>query len=153
MSKYFINECKCGISKGGMGCGPIDGIVNAAVKFTVDGKTLWLINSEVVGLPNFYITTESIFERFMEDDFSEEFGEIIEKNYIKEFDGISLDGYYLGIVESLKENEKNPAAALIKFVIALTRCEYMSEEELIKMGTGHYAEEIEIPFEEFENLF
>ena len=153
MGKYFINKCLCGESQGGMSCGPVEGTVNATVKFTVDGKTKWLTNSEIVGLPNFYITTDSIFERLIEDDLSEEFIEYLQKSYITEFDGISLDGYYADIIEVLKENEESSAAALIKFLIAVNHCEYTDEEELIKMGTGHYVEEIEIPFYEIENLF
>lgn len=150
MSRIYIAECKCGVSKGGFACGPVEGSVNAAVKFTVDGVSKWLTNSEFTGIPNFYLTDESVFERFMDDDLTDEFGEYLDPHYLKEFEGIFLAGEYDMIVKSLEENENNPASALIRFVIALTRCDNEEIESLIRMGTGHYVEELDIPLSDVE---
>lgn len=150
MGKYFIEECKCGVSHGGIACGPVEGSVNAAVRFTVGEETKWLTNSEFTGIPNFYITEESVFERFMGNDISEEFADYLKDKYVSEFDNIHLAGEYDEIITSLKENEENPSAALIRFVIALTRCDHDEVAELISKGTGHFVEEIDIPVSDVE---
>ena len=139
MKKYFIEECKCGISRGGVACGPVGGAVIAAAKYTVDGNTKWLTNVEFDGFPGFYLTEESIFEKVVEDDLDEE---ELTNSFIEEFDGVALKGDYDEIVNSMKKNEENPANALIKFLIALTCCEEDQVETLINIGTGEYAEEI-----------
>ena len=152
MGKYFIEECKCGVSCGGVACGPVEGSVNAAVKFTADGESKWLTNSEFTGIPNFCITEDSVFERFMENDISEEFANYLEDKFVSEFENIHLAGEYEDIVASLHENEENPAAALVRFVIALTRCENDEVEGLINKGRGHFAEEIDIPVSDVEEI-
>ena len=39
MEKYLIEEAKCGITDGGMACGPVAGTVVAEVKFKKGRKT------------------------------------------------------------------------------------------------------------------
>ena len=123
MDKIIIEECKHGVSKGGVACGPVEGSVNAAVKFIMDGETKWITNSEYVGIPNFYITDDSVFERLVNDDLDDEFAEYMKKSYVDEYKGICLAGEYEDIYESIEANKDNPVAQLIEYVIELTRAE------------------------------
>ena len=94
MSRVFVECVKCGVADGGMACGPVEGAVNTSVKFTKDGVTKWLTNSEFTGIPNFYLTDEDIFDRLMEQDFDDqEFTDLLEASYIEEFEGIALGEY------------------------------------------------------------
>ena len=139
MKRYYIEDVKCDVLSGG----PDPGIVCTSVKYTDGSSSKWLTNVEVDGLPNFYLTDDDIFDKVMGDDDDEEFQKYRDEHFIEEFDGIEL-GEYEDIVDSLMENEEDPAASLIKFVIAVTRSDMESTQELIQTGKGKNAEEIEI---------
>ncbi len=143
MGKYFIEEVKCGCSNGGMACGPVSGTVNVALKFTKDGVTKWLTNSEYGGIPNFYLTDESIFEKLIEDDLDDDFVDFMSRSFIDEFDGIKL-GEYDEIEESLNENQENPAVDLIEYIVELTRCDDEDVDAYIEAATGKYANEVNV---------
>lgn len=120
MGKYFVNEVKCGVSNGGMTCGPVEGTVNVSVNVTEGDKTYWVTNSEFTGIPSFYVTQEDIFDKIGDID-DEEFTEYLSNKYIHEFKGISL-GEYDEIFDSIKNNSGNPAVSLIRYIVLLTRC-------------------------------
>ena len=42
-----------------------------------------------------------------------------------------------------ENNEHNPAVPLIRYIIAVTRCDFDEFESLRQMAIGHYADEIE----------
>ena len=150
MGRYYIEECKCGVAPGGVACGPVEGSVNASVKVTFDDKTKWITNSEFAGLPSFYMTDESIYERFIENDMSAEFAEYLEDKFISEFENIKLLGDYDVIVKSLAENENNPAVNLIRFIIVLTRCDINEVNSFVTLGTGRYIDEVDFPMSDVE---
>ena len=139
MNGYYIEDVKCDVLSGG----PDAGIVCTSVKYSNDGVSKWLTNVEVDGLPNFYLTEDDIFDKIMADDDDEAFQAYKDENFIEEFDGIEL-GEYEDIVDSLMENEDDPAAALIKYVIAVTRSDMEITQELIQSGKGKNAEALEI---------
>ena len=56
MGKYFVNEVKHGVSGGGIACGPVEGSVNVSLNVSAGDKTFWITNSELTGIPNFYLT-------------------------------------------------------------------------------------------------
>lgn len=147
MGKYFINEVKCGVSEGGMACGPVEGAVNVSVNVTDGDNTFWLTNSEFTGIPNFYITDEDVFDKFMDVD--DEFAEFFGDQFIEEFEGISL-GEYDEIFESISDNKDNPAVALIRYIILLTRCSNEEVDDVIAMAKGKYVDELDIPASDVE---
>ena len=143
-SRFFVEGVKCGVANGAVS-GPVEGAVNTTVKYTKDGITKWLTNSEVTGIPNFYLTDDDIFDKLMGQDFeNEEFMALLESSHIDEFEGIKL-GEYEEIEEAIDEAENISAAALIDYTIDVTRCSMDVLDDFIKAGTGKYAEEIVIP--------
>lgn len=147
--KYFIEEVKCGVAEGGMACGPVSGPVVTSLKFTVDDLTKWITNSEVEGIPNFFLTEADIYDRLIEDDFDDELSNLLDESAISNFDGIEL-GEYDDIEDSITNNEDNPAAILIDYIVKVTRCSMEELDEYINAGTKKYVEEIEMP--DFEGL-
>ena len=144
MKRYFIEEAKCGVSEGGMACGPVSGSVNASVKFRDGGKTFWLTNSEVTGIPNFFLTDKDVFDQLCNDDFSEEFNAYMQECFVSDFEGITL-GEYEEVFESIMEDPENPAIQLVRYLIALTRCKIEEEEGLIELAVGKYIDEVDVP--------
>lgn len=149
MGKYYINEVKCGVSAGGMACGPFPGNVIVSVNVTVGSRTFWLTNVEATGIPNFYMTDEDIFDRLKADDFDEDFDEYLGQIFVDSFDGINI-GEYDQILESIEQNRENPASSLIRYIILLTRCPKDHEEDVIEMATGKYIDDLEIPGSDVE---
>ena len=142
-SRVFIDCVKCDVAY----VGPGVGIVNTAVKFTVDGKSKWLTLSECEGCPQFYLTDDSIFEKLMDQEFNdEEFVEFMSSEYLDEFEGIHI-GEYEEIEDAIEESENTTAATLLEYIIAVTRCGMEELDTYIEAGNGKYVDEIIIPGE------
>ena len=47
MGKYYIDEVKCGLSEGGIACGPVSGNVVVSVNVKEGDKAFWISNIEV----------------------------------------------------------------------------------------------------------
>lgn len=151
MSRYFIENAKCGVTEGGMGCGPISGNVVATIQFKDGNATQWLSLVEVEGIPNVYLTEKDVFEDLVAEDFEDtEFIEYMQEHYIDEFEGIEFDDDYSTTFESIAEDPENPAVPLIRYLIALIRCEMDEVNELIERATGRYVDEIDIPVSDVE---
>ena len=150
MGRLLINDVKVGVSEGGIACGPVDGAVNVSVQIREDDRTYWLSNSEFEGIPNFYFSEDDIFDKLQspDDDAVEELNDA----FIDEFEGIAL-GEYKEIFDSVKTNEENPAAALIKYIILLTRCSTEDVDEKVALAKGKYVDELDIKDIEYEDLF
>ena len=150
--KYFIEDAKCGVTEGGIACGPVPGDVVATVKYTADGETNWFTNIEYDGIASFYLTKEDIFDKAMKDDSDDkEFWDFMNDSSIEEFEGISL-GDYPYVVDGLNENLNNNASALIKYLIILTKCSNEDIEKVIADGKGRYAEDLFPENEEIEDI-
>lgn len=162
-NRYFIECVKCGISEGGMACGHVEDTINTTVRFTKDGVTRWLTNSEITGTPNFYLTEEDIFEKLVSQDFDDEvFAEMMERCFIDEFEGINLKDDYVELEDELADKSEFPAADLITYIIDVTRCSMEELDAFIAAGTNKYADEIVVPEKvslkvkknaEMENIF
>lgn len=148
MGKYLVSEVKCGVSEGGVACGPGSGSVVVSVNVTEGDKSFWLSNAEVTGIPNFYLTDQDIYEKLVNDD-DEDFYEKLEEKFIKEFDGIAL-GEYDDIFASIRKNVGNPAVSLIRYIILLTRCSMDEVEDIVAMAKGKYVDDIEVPASDVE---
>jgi hypothetical protein len=139
MKRFLIEEVKCGVANS---C-PMMGLVITSVRYNDGRFSRWLNLSELDGIPCFSITDSYVFEELIENDWSEEFTEEIHKSFIMDFQGVTL-GEYDEIFESFYEedNEHNPAVPFIRYIIAVTRCDFDEFESLKEMAIGHYADEI-----------
>ena len=150
MTRYYINEVKCGVSNGsGIACGPVPETVTASVQFKKDdGPLMWLTLSEYDGLASFYLTEEDIYDKVQDiDSDDEDFIDKLNGEYhINSFDGISFGDYgeYEDIFQSIEEKKENPAGQLIMYVIALVRCEWEELPGLVEAGKGKYADAIDL---------
>ncbi len=151
MKRYFINEVKCGESEGGVACGPMSGSLVATVKYTAADVTQWLSLVEFDGFPNFYLADKDFHDNLVKEDFNdEEFTQYLEDHQIDEFDGVSIGGEYDDLFEGLAEAGENPAVAVIRYLVALIRCDEADVDGLIRMAQGEYADELDIPMSDLE---
>ena len=111
MKRYFIEEAKCGITKGGMACGPVSGHVVVTIKFKDDARDQWLSLVEVEGIPNVYLLDKDIHKALVAEDFDDEFIEYLDAHFIDEFEGITFDDSYFTTLADIAENPDNPAGA------------------------------------------
>ena len=152
MKRYFIEEAKCGVTDGGMACGPVSGNVVVTVRFRESGDNAgaaqpqWISLVEAEGFPNIYLSDRDIYEDLLKEDIEDEaFTEYLQAHYMDSFGGLELGIEYEEIFESIAEDPENPAAALLRYLIALARCDWDSVGPLIKAAEGKYADELEIP--------
>ena len=135
MKRYLIEDAKCGISDGGIDCGPVPGHVVTSVKFSDGEESRWLNLAEVDGMPNVYLTEEEVYEAMIKDDPEDEtLTERLEEDYIEGLDGIAFGMDYSETFASIAEDPDSPAVPLIKYMIALTRCEMGDVQSLLKLG-------------------
>ena len=154
MKRYFIETAKCGITEGGMACGPVSGNVVVTVQFKEGSTTQWLSLVEVDGIPNVYLSDKDIHDALVAEDFDdEEFTAYMDEHYINEFDGIAFDADYSTTFESIADDPENPAAPLIRYLITLVRCDMDDVEGLVQMASGKYADELDIPASDVEEEF
>lgn len=139
----LIEEIKCGISKGGVACGPVPGCVNISVRFSKDGKSGWISNSEFDGIPNFYMSEKDMHDILMKDaDMEDSELKFIQDAYVGELDGIDLSDYCF-IAEGIRSRPDSEYASLLKLMVALTTCDWDEYHELESRCIGRYADEIE----------
>ena len=154
-TRYFISDIKCRASDGGMACGPVPGVVTGAVQYKKDDEEpMWLTLSDVMGIASFYQTAEDIYNKILEMDNAEsdeeEDYEFIDKlnddYYIRSFEGISFGDYgdFREILQNICNNADNPAANLVKYLIAIVRCGWDELPGLLEAGKGKYADEIDL---------
>lgn len=79
-----------------------------------------------------------------------DFIEYINEHSISEFNGIEFDGDCLSTFYNIMEDPDNPAAPLLKYMIALVRCPMEDVDGLVEMAKGKYADELEIPISDVE---
>lgn len=152
MKRYFIEEAKCGITRGGMACGPVQGNVIAMIKYN-DGKEIgWLNIAEVDGIPNWFLTEKDIFDILIEEKFDDDFTDYLEEHSISKFNGLNV-GEYCDIFSSIKDAPDNPAVSLLRYAITLVRCSMEELEGLIDLGKGKYADELDIPISDVEKRY
>lgn len=150
MNKYFIEDAKCGVTKGGMACGPVPGSVVGAVKFCSGKDSMWLYLVETDGFPGFYLSDRELYDELIEEDFDDEFVEYMDNHLLAEMDGICLRTEYEDVIESIYKNRNNSAAALIRFMITLVRCDLDKVDSISQSAIGRYVDEIDIPMSDLE---
>ena len=124
------------------------GSVVAAVQYRENEsvpKLIYLV--EVDGIANFFLIDVDVFDKLIEED--DKTIERANDSAIQEFNGITLgSGDY--DFACLKENEDNPAVPLIRYIIALVRCEMEEVNALVTIAKGKYIDEVEIPLSDLE---
>lgn len=155
MKRYFIEEAKCGITEGGMSCGPVSGNVVVTVKFKEGSKTQWISLVEVDGIPNVYLSDKDVHDSLVAEDIDdEEFTQYMSDHYVSKFNGLDVGAEYDDWFDSIEEDPENPAVQLIRYLLALTWCKPGEPEaELIKMARGKYADELDIPESAVEDVY
>ena len=145
---------KCGITEGGMACGPVPGNVVVTVQFKEGSTVQWLSLVEFDGIPNVYLSDKDIYEDLMAEDFDDEkFTEYLHEHFIQDFNGIKFEDDYSTTFESIADDPKNPAIPLVRYLIALVRCDMDDVENLIQMASGKYADQLDIPVSDVEEEF
>ena len=150
MKRYLIEEAKCGISNGGMACGPVPGSVVASVKVNDGSKVQWLTMSETDGILNVSLSENDIYDKLIEEKFDDDFLTFMEEHFIDDYEGIELGSDYSDILGSISDDPDNPAVPVLRYLIALIRCEMNDVDRLINMAVGHYADELDIPVSDVE---
>lgn len=149
---YIIEEVKCGITEGGLACGPVDGNVIVSMKFNDGKETKWLNNVEVGGIPNFYLTDKDIFDDLLKDDFDdEEYTKMLDETFVSSFSDVIL-GEYEDIFESFEKADLN-TVKLIRAIIWVTRCDMDELNSIIESLTGKSVDEIDVPITDVEDGF
>lgn len=142
MSRYFIEDAKCGYDTVFDGCGP-HATVASAIKYKEDGgETGWIYCVHPDGLwPMIALYEKDVYEEIIRGEFPE--GPDYEAN---SFGGISWDpAETQTLFEALTKNKNNSAANLIRYAYNLCTCPTEEESELLALGIGHYSDEIEVP--------
>lgn len=150
MKRYLIEEVKCGVSEGGIACGPVGGNVVVTIKYNDGNGSKWLNMEEVTGIANVTLCDQDYFDVLIASRFDEDFITIMNNSWIGEFDGIEIGEDCPEIISNVYENAENPAAPLLKYLVTLTRCSMDEVDSLIKMATGKYADELDIPMSDVE---
>ena len=127
------------------------GSVVAAVQYRENEsvpKLIYLV--EVDGIANFFLIDVDVFDKLIEED--DKTIERANDSAIQEFNGITLgSGDY--DFACLQENEDNPAVPLIRYIIALVRCEMEEVNALVTIAKGKYIDEVEIPLSDLEEEY
>ena len=154
MKRYFIETVKYDIPEGGMAYELISESAIVTVQFNEGSTTQWLSLVETEGIPNVYLSDKDIHEDLVAEDFNDKaFTAYLSEHYINEFDGITFGEDYSTTFESIADGPENPAAPLIRYLIALVRCDMDEVDDLIQMASGKYADELDIPASDVEEEF
>ena len=141
MTRYFIEDAKCGYDTCFDGCGP-HATVASAIKYKADnGETGWMYCVHPDGLwPMIALYEEDVYEEIIRGEFPEG------PNYEADsFGGLSWYPEESGLFELFYKNKNNGAANLIHYAYDLCTCPTDKESELLALGKGHYSDEIEVP--------
>lgn len=142
MTRYYIEEAKCGYDTCFDGCGPHT-TVASAIKYKEDnGETGWIYCIEPEGLwPMIALYDKDIYEQVICGEFIE--GPDYEADA---FGGLKWDSSSEeGLYELFYNNKNNGSANLIHYAYNLCTCSQNEEPELLALGKGHYTDEIDVP--------
>jgi hypothetical protein len=143
MTRYFIEDAKCGYDTFVDGCGP-HATVASAIRYREDGeKTGWIYCVQPSGLwPMIALHDEDVYEEIIRGEFPE--GPDYEAD---SFGGLSWNpaDEEAGLFELFHNNKGNGTANLIHYAYDLCACPQDMESGLLALGIGHYSDEIDVP--------
>lgn len=134
MKKYLIKDVKVGVSKGGIACGPVSGSVVAEVciRDQETGTEKFCSLTEVEGIPNFFETDESTYDRQIEEVDDQAFWDMLSEHSVEGF------GDYRDFYEALDEAEPEEREELLiwKYLIYMTRANWDEIDQLKEKSVG-----------------
>ena len=143
MTRYFIEDAKCGYDTMFDGCGPHTTVASAIKYKTDNGETGWMYCVHPEGAwPLIGLYDKDVFEEIIRGEFPEG------PNYEADsFGGLNWEpgDEDAGLYELFYNNKNNGAANLIHYAYDLCTCPKNKEKELLDLGIGHYSDEIEVP--------
>jgi len=143
MTRYFIEDAKCGYDICFDGCGPHKTIASAIKYKTDGGETGWMYCVHPDGIwPMIALYEEDVYEEIIRGEFPE--GPDYQAD---NFGGLSWNpgDEDAGLFELFYNNKNNGTANLIHLAYNLCTCPQNKESELLAIGIGHYSDEIEVP--------
>ena len=154
MREYYIETVKCGLTDGGVACGPVPGSVVVTIQYKARNEQKWLSLVEYDGIPNVYLFDKDVHDELAKEDFDDdEFIDYVNNHSVEEFNSIQFDADYLVTYQCMADDPDNPAVPLIKYLIAVVRCGMEDVAGLIEMAEGKYADELDIPVTDVEEEF
>lgn len=151
MTRYFIEDVKCGYGTCFDGCGPHHTVASAINYKGDNGETGWLYCVHPEGIwPMIALYDKDLYEEIINGEFPE--GPDYEAD---SFGDISWNpgDEERGLYELYANNKNNDAAKLIYYAYKLCTCPTEQEKELLALGKGKYSDEIDFSIlddEEFE---
>ncbi len=143
MKKLLIEDVKVGVSKGGMACGPVPGSVVAEVclRDMEEGVVKYDSLVEVEGIPNFFETDESTYDRQIDEVDDEAFWDMLSEHTASEFSD------YVGFFDYQEELEKHDPEHLLiwKYLIYMARASWDEVEQMKAKSVGKCLGDFEIP--------
>ena len=143
MTRYYIEDAKCGYDTCFDGCGPHTTVASAIKYRKDDDETGWIYCIHPDGAwPLIGLYDKDVFEEIIRGEFPE--GPEYEAST---FGGLSWEpgDEDEGLYELFYNNQNNGAANLIHYAYDLCTCPKNKETELLALGKGHYSDEIEVP--------
>ena len=148
MKKLFVEDVKVGVSEGGMACGPVSGSVVAEVRLRdpEDSIVKYYSLAEVEGIPNFFETDESTYDRQIEEVDDVEFWNMLSEHAASDFCG------YADFFENQEEMERNDPDSLLiwKYLIYMVRADWDEIEQMKTKSVGKCLGDFEIPVSDVE---
>jgi len=144
MAKYQIKDVKCGVVDGGVGpCGPGPGVVVAEVELKSDaGETVFLSLAECDGIPNFYKTETSVYDKHFEDPIDMDF-----------FDKLNEDGFVDGLgcgYEEFFEESDYELYQEFRYLVYVARSDWDEIDRFKAETVGKWIGDFEIPKSDVE---
>ena len=134
MKRFFIEEAKYGIGNGGVACGPVELPVVGEVKIKVNDEIIFYTLVEVCGLPNFYKTDESYFEKHIKMDIDDDDIEEISNHFVE-----------TGDYDEIEKNKDQEWYDIYRYLVYIVRSDYETCDQFIEETKGKYIDEISIP--------
>ena len=149
-SRFFVEQVKCGVTEGGMACGPVSGDVIVTIEYRKDdGPSQWLSNAECMGFATIYLNDFDPFDVLMSGDVENpKYG----LGMTSEFEGLEF-GDYEDMFEACAQDKDNPAVPLLRYLVAVTRCSSDETKDLIALAEGKYIDEVEVPLSDIEKEY
>ena len=143
MKKLFVEDVKVGVSKGGMACGPISGstVAEVCVRDQKEGTVKYYSLAEVEGIPHFFETDVSTYDRQIEEVDDEGFWDMLSEHAVSDFSD------YVDFFASQDEMEHNALDRLLirKYLIYMVRAGWDDIEHLKTKSIGKCLGDFAIP--------
>lgn len=136
-NRYKVMDAKCDYSGGAL-----PGVVIGEIKLLDDnGNVTYMCNSEVDGLPNWFMTDRSTFEEQMDlDSFDND-------DFMSYMNTHSMG---LGNYDEALADKHSKWHIALRYLTYLVRCSYEDMDDFIANTLGKYLDEISIPVSDVE---